>query len=68
MQRQQEISRRRLKRRIGARERIIVDEVNQARGGNRSTAKGRSKGDAPQIDVRSAWCATGRCASAKSRQ
>jgi ribosomal protein S12 methylthiotransferase len=50
MQRQQEISRRRLKRRIGARERIIIDEVNQARGGNRSTAKGRSKGDAPQID------------------
>jgi ribosomal protein S12 methylthiotransferase len=50
MQRQQEISRRRLKRRIGARERVIIDEVNQARGGNRSTAKGRSKGDAPQID------------------
>jgi ribosomal protein S12 methylthiotransferase len=50
MQRQQEISRRRLKRRIGARERIIIDEVNPARGRNRGTAKGRSKGDAPQID------------------
>jgi ribosomal protein S12 methylthiotransferase len=50
MQRQQEISRRRLKRRIGARERIIIDEVNPARGRNHSTAKGRSKGDAPQID------------------
>jgi ribosomal protein S12 methylthiotransferase len=50
MQRQQEISRRRLKRRIGARERVIIDEVEPARGGKRGTAKGRSKGDAPQID------------------
>ena len=50
MQRQQEISRRRLKRRIGARERVIIDEVEPARGGKRGAAKGRSKGDAPQID------------------
>ena len=50
MQRQQEISRRRLKRRIGGRERVIIDEVQPARGGNSGTAKGRSKGDAPQID------------------
>ena len=50
MQRQQEVSRCRLKRRIGARERIIIDEVNPARGRNHGTAKGRSKGDAPQID------------------
>jgi ribosomal protein S12 methylthiotransferase len=50
MQRQQEISRRRLKRRVGARERVIIDEVNAARGSNRGIAKGRSKGDAPQID------------------
>ena len=50
MQRQQEISRRRLKRRIGAREHVIIDEVEPARGGKRGTAKGRSKGDAPQID------------------
>jgi ribosomal protein S12 methylthiotransferase len=50
MQRQQEISRRRLKRRIGACERVIIDEVEPARGGKRGAAKGRSKGDAPQID------------------
>lgn len=50
MQRQQEISRRRLKRRVGAREQVIIDEVEPARGGKRGTAKGRSKGDAPQID------------------
>jgi ribosomal protein S12 methylthiotransferase len=50
MQRQQEISRGRLKRRIGARERVIIDEVEPARGGKRGAAKGRSKGDAPQID------------------
>jgi ribosomal protein S12 methylthiotransferase len=50
MQRQQEISRQRLKRRIGARERVIIDEVEPARGGKRGAAKGRSKGDAPQID------------------
>jgi ribosomal protein S12 methylthiotransferase len=50
MQCQQEISRRRLERRIGARERVIIDEVEPARGGKRGAAKGRSKGDAPQID------------------
>ena len=50
MQRQQEISARRLKRRIGASERVIIDAVEPSRGGNRGTAKGRSKGDAPQID------------------
>jgi ribosomal protein S12 methylthiotransferase len=50
MQRQQEISRRRLKRRIGARERVIIDEVEPVRGGKRGAAKGRGKGDAPQID------------------
>ena len=50
MQRQQEISLRRLRRRIGARERVIIDEVEPARGGKRGAAKGRSKGDAPQID------------------
>ena len=50
MQRQQEISHRRLKRKIGARERVIIDEVESTRGGKRGAAKGRSKGDAPQID------------------
>ena len=44
MQRQQEISRRRLKRKVGARERVIIDEVGP------TIAKGRTKGDAPQID------------------
>jgi ribosomal protein S12 methylthiotransferase len=51
MQRQQEISRRRLKRRVGAREQVIIDEAEPPRGDKRgSAAKGRSKGDSPQID------------------
>jgi ribosomal protein S12 methylthiotransferase len=49
MQRQQAISRKRLKRRVGARERVIIDEVAPSKSGP-GTAKGRSKGDAPQID------------------
>jgi len=44
MARQQEISQKRLKRRVGGRERVIIDEVGP------TVAKGRSKGDAPQID------------------
>src|SRR5271156_2819192 len=44
MQRQQVISRKRLKRKVGNRERVIIDEVGP------SVAKGRSKADAPQID------------------
>jgi ribosomal protein S12 methylthiotransferase len=44
MQRQQEISQRRLKRKIGSCERVIIDEIGP------SVAKGRSRGDAPQID------------------
>ena len=44
MARQQAISRRRLKRKIGDRERVIIDEVGP------TVAKGRSRGDAPQID------------------
>ena len=54
MQRQQEISRKRLQRKIGARERVIIDEVGthevRLAGSSPATAKGRSKGDAPQID------------------
>ena len=50
MARQQEISRRRLKRRIGDREAVIIDEVEAMPGSPRGIAKGRSKGDAPQID------------------
>jgi ribosomal protein S12 methylthiotransferase len=44
MQCQQAISARRLKRRVGTRQQVIIDEV----GG--TVAKGRSKGDAPEID------------------
>jgi ribosomal protein S12 methylthiotransferase len=46
---QQDVSARRLQRRIGAREQIIIDEPGTNGAGPRS-AKGRSKGDAPQID------------------
>ncbi len=49
MQRQQAISRKRLKRKVGTRERIIIDEVGPS-GSTAASAKGRSKGDAPQID------------------
>jgi ribosomal protein S12 methylthiotransferase len=44
MARQQAISARRLKRKVGTRQQVIIDEVGP------SVAKGRSKGDAPEID------------------
>jgi ribosomal protein S12 methylthiotransferase len=44
MARQQTISARRLKRKVGSRQQVIVDEVGP------TVAKGRSKADAPQID------------------
>jgi ribosomal protein S12 methylthiotransferase len=44
MAHQQAISQKRLKRRIGKREKVIIDEVGP------TGAKARSKGDAPQID------------------
>jgi ribosomal protein S12 methylthiotransferase len=44
MQHQQAISQKRLKRKVGNRERVIIDEIGP------TVAKGRSKGDAPQID------------------
>ena len=44
MQHQQAISQKRLKRKIGGREKVIIDEVGSGE------AKGRSKGYAPQID------------------
>jgi len=44
MQRQQAISTKRLKRKVGTRQQVIIDQVGA------SVAKGRSKGDAPQID------------------
>src|SRR5262249_5298250 len=44
MQRQQAISARRLKRHVGTRQQVIIDEIGNGR------AKGRTKGDAPEID------------------
>jgi ribosomal protein S12 methylthiotransferase len=44
MQRQQAISARRLKRKVGTRQQVIIDEVGP------NGAKGRSKADAPEID------------------
>jgi len=44
MARQQKISARRLKRKVGMRQQIIIDEVGP------TVSKGRSKADAPQID------------------
>src|SRR5690349_2421558 len=42
--RQQTISKRRLKRKVGTRQQVIIDEIGS------TVAKGRSKGDAPEID------------------
>ena len=50
MQRQQGISQKRLKRKIGSRQHVIIDEAELPAGSNPATAKGRTKGDAPQID------------------
>ena len=44
MAHQQAISHKRLKRKVGRNEQVIIDEVGP------TVAKGRSKGDAPQID------------------
>lgn len=44
MARQQKISAQRLKRKVGTRQQIIIDEVGT------TVSKGRSKADAPQID------------------
>jgi ribosomal protein S12 methylthiotransferase len=44
MAHQQTISTRRLKRKLGTRQQVIIDEVGP------TVAKGRSKGDAPEID------------------
>jgi ribosomal protein S12 methylthiotransferase len=41
---QQAISKKRLKRKVGTRQQVIIDEVGP------TVAKGRSKGDAPEID------------------
>jgi ribosomal protein S12 methylthiotransferase len=44
MERQQIISARRLKKKVGTRQQVIIDEIGP------TVAKGRSKGDAPEID------------------
>jgi ribosomal protein S12 methylthiotransferase len=44
MARQQAISKRRLKRKVGTRQQVIIDSIGP------TVAKGRSKGDAPEID------------------
>jgi ribosomal protein S12 methylthiotransferase len=44
MRRQQAISAKRLKRKVGTRQQVIIDEVGP------TVAKGRTKGDAPEID------------------
>ncbi len=44
MQAQQKISTRRLKRKVGTRQQVIIDEVGP------TVAKGRSMADAPEID------------------
>jgi ribosomal protein S12 methylthiotransferase len=44
MARQQAISTRRLKQKVGTRQQVIIDEIGP------TVAKGRSKGDAPEID------------------
>jgi len=63
MQRQQAISAKRLKAKVGTRQQVIIDEVGpahvpakwepvrrQEHSQNEYVAKGRSKGDAPEID------------------
>ena len=49
MARQQEISRKRLKRKVGTRQRVIIDEVVPARRGSGDRQRPQ-QGDAPQID------------------
>jgi ribosomal protein S12 methylthiotransferase len=53
MAHQQSISARRLKRKVGTRQQVIIDEVAAGSGSRADTgimAKGRTRGDAPEID------------------
>ena len=50
MAHQQAISKKRLKRKVGGRQQVIIDEIGPAPGLDPRIAKGRSKGDAPEID------------------
>jgi ribosomal protein S12 methylthiotransferase len=50
MAHQQAISHKRLKRKVGRNERVMIDEVGPLPGRDPGSAKGRTRGDAPQID------------------
>jgi ribosomal protein S12 methylthiotransferase len=50
MAHQQAISRRRLKRKVGTRQQVIIDEIAPRSGSGSASAKGRTRGDAPEID------------------
>jgi ribosomal protein S12 methylthiotransferase len=50
MAHQQAISRKRLKQKVGRNERVIIDAVGPLPGLDPGIAKGRTRGDAPQID------------------
>jgi ribosomal protein S12 methylthiotransferase len=52
MEHQQAISARRLKRKVGTRQQVIIDEAPRSAkpDGRTIVAKGRSRGDAPEID------------------
>ncbi len=50
MARQQGISKKRLKRKVGKHLDVIIDEIGPIPGLHPGIAKGRSKGDAPEID------------------
>jgi ribosomal protein S12 methylthiotransferase len=50
MRQQRARSTRRLKRKIGTRQQVIIDQVDSHTGGPTQSAKGRTRGDAPDID------------------
>jgi ribosomal protein S12 methylthiotransferase len=50
MQRQQKISARRLRRKVGTRQQVIIDDAGPLLGSSPRIATGRSRGDAPEID------------------
>jgi len=50
MAHQQAISRRRLKRKVGKRQQVIIDQIGPHAGSAPVVAKGRTRGDAPEID------------------
>jgi ribosomal protein S12 methylthiotransferase len=50
MAHQQAISRRRLTRKVGTPQQVIIDDIGQRSGSGLAIAKGRTRGDAPEID------------------